>query len=117
MNTSADEFDKEFYLANLRTMRNCGMAMIPQWKCALLMAILQVWGNNEGFTMSPKFQCDRIFIQETYHINGGETPDGGFVVMLKGFVAKCEAVKDENDPFFQDCAKLIKDRYGFKLCC
>lgn len=111
------DFDKDFYLATLRTGRMVGMNIIPQWKCALLMAIVCVFGNNEGFTLSPKFQCDRIYIQETYHIDGGEVPDEEFTYLLRTYVAKCEAVKDDSDEFFQECAKLIMERYNFKLLC
>lgn len=110
-----ETFDKDFYLATLRTARSVGMAVIPQWKCALLMAIVYVFGNNEGFTLSQKFQCDRIYIQETYHIDGGEIPDEEFAYLLKLYVSKCEAVKDKEDDFFKECAKLIKERYEFQL--
>ena len=110
-----DTFDKDFYLATLRTARSVGMAVIPMWKCALLMAIVTVWGNNEGFTLSPKFQCDRIYIQETYHIDGGEVPDQAFAEELRHYVAKCEAVTNNQDPFYLECAKLIETRYNFKL--
>lgn len=113
-----EAFDEEFYLATLRTARSVGMSIIPKWKCAMLMAIVYVFGNNEGFTMSPKFKCDRIYIQETYHINGGETPaDSEFLGMLKEFIESFEAVKDSSDPLFVDAAKLIQDRYNFKLLC
>lgn len=108
-------FDKDFYLATLRTSRSVGMAVIPKWKCAWLMAIVYVFGNNEGFTLSPKFQCDRIYIQETYHIDGGEVPDADFAELLKQYVKKCEAVKDKEDPFFKECAALINQRYNFKI--
>lgn len=110
-----ETFDKDFYLATLRTGRSVGMAVIPTWKCALLMAIVMVWGNNECFTLSPKFQCDRIFIQETYHIDGGKTPDEEFAYLLRTYVAKCESVSSNQDPFFIECAKLIEQRYNFKL--
>lgn len=112
-----EAFDKDFYLSTLRTARSVGMAVIPQWKCALLMAIVTVFGNNEGFTLSPKFQCDRIYIQETYGIDGGEIPDAEFAYLLRTYVARCEAVKDDSDEFFQECAMLIKERYNFKLLC
>lgn len=79
------------------------------------MAIVTVWGNNEGFTMSQKFQCDRIYIQETYHIGGGEVPDAEFAGLLRKYVCKCEAAKTADDPFFLDCKKLIQERYEFKL--
>ena len=110
-------FDRDFYLATLRTSRDIGMAVIPKWKCAWLMGIVYVFGNNENFTLAPKFQCDRIFIQETYHIDGGEVPDADFAQMLKTYVSKCEAVKNSDDPFFKECAKLIQERYNFKLLC
>lgn len=109
------DFDKDFYLSTLRTARMVGMNVIPMWKCAWLMAIVQVFGNNEGFTFSPKFQCDRIFIQETYHIDGGEIPDQDFAEELRHYVAKCDAVKDKEEPFFKECYKLIKERYDFDL--
>lgn len=111
------DFDKDFYLSTLRTARMCGMSVIPMWKCALLMAIVQVFGNNEGFTLSPKFQCDRIFIQETYHLDGGEVPGQDFAEELRHYVAKCEAVNDKEDAFFKECYKLIKERYDFDLYC
>lgn len=109
------DFDKDFYLATLRTGRMVGMNIIPQWKCALLMAIVTVWGNNEGFSLSPKFQCDRIYIQETYHIDGGEVMDEEFAEELRTYVAKCEAATSNQDPFYLECEKLIMDRYNFKL--
>lgn len=81
----------------------------------MIMAIVCVFGNNEGFTYSPRFQCDRIYIQETYHIDGGDVPNEEFAYLLRTYVARCEAVKDDSDKFFQECAKMIKERYGFTL--
>lgn len=114
---SKASFDSDFYLATLRTAQSFGIGVIPKWKCALLMAIVYVFGNNEGFTLSKKFNCDRIFIQETYHIDGGEVPDADFAELLRQYVTKCEAVKNEDDEFFKECAELIKERYNFKLLC
>lgn len=111
------DFDKEFYMATLRTAHAVGMEVIPMWKAAWLMAIVTVFGNNEGFTLSPKFHCDMEYIQETYHIQGAEHPDDAFVAELREYMAKCEAVKDDKDPFFQSCASMIRTRYNFPLYC
>ena len=109
-------FDSEFYLATLRTAQQVGMSVIPKWRCAQILAILQVFGNNEGFTLSTKFNCDRQFIQETYHIQGGETPDDlEFIQYLKDYIAKYETVKSKDDPVFIEAKKLIKERYNFDL--
>lgn len=110
-----ETFDRDFYLKTLRTARSVGMEVIPMKKCALLMAILYVFGNNEGFTLSHKFQADRIYIQETYHVDGGDVPDEEFAQLFRSYVKRCEAVEDEKDPFFVECAKLIRERYEFKL--
>lgn len=65
--------------------------------------------------MSPKFKADCQYIQETYHINGGEVPDKDFADDLKYYIERYEAVKDNTDPYFVAAHDLIKDRYNFKL--
>lgn len=109
-------FDKEFYLATLRTARGVGMSIIPKWKCAMLMGIVYVFGNNENFVMSKKFLAGVEFIKETYHIGGGETPtDLEFNRMLREYVEAFEAIKSKEEPLFKECKELIKDRYNFDL--
>lgn len=112
------DFDKDFYLATLRTARNIGIPVIPKFRAAQIMAIVFVFGNNEGFTLSPKFQCDRIYIQETYNIEGGKTPtDESFNDMLREYIEKYEGVKNDADPVFKDAKQLIMQRYAFPLYC
>lgn len=112
------EMYRKDYLATLRTYHQVGFEIIPKWKAAWLMAIVTVWGNNEGFTLSPKFQVEREFIQEIYHINGGEVPDDEeFNAELRDYVRKAEAVTSGKDPFFRASADLIAERYNFKLYC
>ena len=92
-----------------------GMEPWPVWKAARLFAIEYVFGNNECFTLSSKFNIDREYIQHLYHINGGETPDQEFVKCLKQCVRDYEAVKDKNDPAFREAEKWIKQMYDFQL--
>lgn len=109
-------FDKKFYMATLRTAHIAGMEVIPKDKAAKLMAILMHFGNNERLTLSPKFQCDCEYIQEVYHLRGGETPcDLEFNRMLRDYSRNYEEVKSEDDYVFQDAAKMVREMYGVKL--
>lgn len=110
------DFDKAFYLATLRTARSVGMAVIPTGLAARILAIYYVYGNNEGFTMSPKFQTEAEFLQETYHIHGGGTvTDAKFRTLLRKFIQLYEGITNKEDPSFLYAKKLIKERYNFDL--
>lgn len=109
-------FDKKFYMATLRTAHMAGMEVIPKDKAAKLMAILMHFGNNECLTLSPKFQCDCEYIQEVYHLRGGEVPDDmEFNQALKDYDTIYKEVKSEDDYVFQDAAKMVREMYGVKL--
>ena len=113
-----NQFDRKFYLATLRTAHSVGMEVIPKDKAAKLMAILVAFGNNECLTLSPKFQCDCEYIQEVYHLRGGEVPDDvEFNMALSTYLHNYESVKSDDDYVFQDAAKMIKEMYNVKLYC
>ena len=92
-----------------------GMEPWPPDKAARLMAIMQVFGNNEHFTHSPKFLEDCKYIQELYHIEGGETPDAEFVQCYPKWERLYDAVKKDDDPVFVEAQAWIKMMYGFKI--
>lgn len=89
----------------------------PPHKAARLMAIVQVFGNNEGFTLSPKFKIDREYIQDLYRIKGGAVPDPVFAEHLRYWVHQYECVGGENDRVFIDARDWIMQMYNFKLLC
>lgn len=110
------DFDRKFYLATLRTARQCGIPVMSTHLCARLMAIFYVYGNNEGFTLSEKFQADCEYIKETYHIEGGGVvTDSEFRMQLRKLIGMYERITDKNDESFLYAKKLIKDRYNFDL--
>lgn len=118
------DFPVEDYKKMLATRHDAakqfGMASMEPWpvvNAARLMAIVQVFGNNEGFTLSPKFNADREYIQETYGLNGGGRPDPLIVEHIRMWVFRYEAVKDKKDHEFVGAEKWIKEMYGFQLYC
>lgn len=92
-----------------------GMEPWPPDKAARLMAIVQVFGNNEGFTLSPKFNIDRRYIQELYGIDGGQTPDPTFAQHLRKWVARYEAVQTDNELIFYEARQWLERMYNFKI--
>lgn len=107
----------EFMQATYATCLSAGLDIVPFDTAARVMAILYSWGNNEGFTMSNRFKCERVFIQKKYGLNGGEIPDKEFVIAVREYINELEQYENEHpDDRTPKWAKdLIQDRYGFKL--
>lgn len=115
------DFPTHDYKAMLNTRHQAaqmGIASMEPWpvdKAARLMAIVQVWGNNEGFTMSPKFNADREYIQQLYSIYGGVVADNSFIEHLRKWLGRYYDAKSEAAQDFVDAHDWIKQMYNFKL--
>lgn len=116
-----DAFPERDYLAMLTTRHQAAMLGFPgmePWpadKAARLMAILECFGNNEGFSLSPKFKIDCKYIQELYRVDGGETPDADFIRHYQHWQSVYEKITSAEDPTFEEAAAWIKQMYNFKL--
>lgn len=118
------EFPKEDYKKMLYSRHEAaklGLKPMEPWKtanAARLMAIVHTFGNNEGFTLSPKFNADREYIQDIYNIDAGRTPDNErFNDYLRHYIEKFEAVTGKDDPYFKEADEWIQEMYNFKLFC
>lgn len=110
--------DYRAMLATRHQAAQLGMPSMEPWppdKAARLMAIVQVFGNNEGFTLSTKFNIDRQYIQQLYHIEGGEVPDAEFAERLREWLSIYTLVKTRDEPVFQSAERWIKQMYNFQL--
>lgn len=107
----------KFMEATYMTALNCGLEIVPFDVAARVMAILYLYGNNENFVYSPKFNVERKFIQAKYRLNGGESPDADFVRQLRFHIKDLETYAESHPD--DRCPKWAKDliskRYGFKL--
>lgn len=106
------KFDEKFYMGMLNDALAVGLPIISTDTAARLMAITYVYGGgNETLVLSPKFQCDRKYIQERFGIQGGEIPDADFASTLRNYVKELENSK-ECPQWVHD---LMKRRYNIKL--
>lgn len=104
--------DEKFYMGMLNDALTVGLPIISTDTAARLMAITYVYGGgNETLVLSPKFQCDRKYIQERFGIQGGEIPDADFASTLRSYVKELENSK----VCPQWVHDLMKRRYNIKL--
>lgn len=106
------KFDEKFYMGMLNDALTVGLPIISTDTAARLMAITYVYGGgNETLVLSPKFQCDRKYIQKRFGIQGGEIPDAEFASTLRSYVKELENSKV--------CPQWVHDimnrRYNIKL--
>ena len=106
------KFDEKFYMGMLNDALAVGLPIISTDTAARLMAITYVYGGgNETLVLSPKFQCDRKYIQKKFGIQGSEIPDADFVSTLRSYVKELENSK----VCPQWVHDLMKRRYNIKL--
>ena len=91
-----------------------GIPSISAQKSAKIMAVLMVFGNNEAMVMNQHFVADVLYIQEKFHLRGGETPDGLFAEYLKEYVADLQEA-DRQGFIPQWAEKLFMEDYEIKL--
>ena len=104
--------DEKFYMGILNDALTVGLPIISTDTAARLMAITYVYGGgNEALVLSPKFQCDRKYIQERLGIQGGEIPAADFASTLRSYVKELENSK----VCPQWVHDLMKRRYNIKL--
>ena len=106
------KFDEKFYMGMLNDALTVGLPIISTDTAARLMAITYVYGGgNETLVLSPKFQCDRKYIQKRFGIQGCEIPDAEFASTLRSYVKELENSKE--------CPQWVNDlmnkRYNIKL--
>lgn len=104
---------------NLRKQWNdaclqAGIPSISAQKSAKIMAVLMVFGNNEAMVMNQHFVADVLYIQEKFHLRGGETPDGLFAEYLKEYVDDLQEA-DRQGFIPQWVEKLFIEDYEIKL--
>lgn len=106
-----------FMQATYDTYLNAGLDIVPLDTAARVMAILLLYGNNEGFTLSPKFRCECRYIQKKWGISGGERPDPDFAHELQHYINVLEdyAKGNPKEVVPQWAKDLIQKRYGIKL--
>ena len=89
------------------------LPIVSRNTCAIICAMLLVWGNDEHFTHNHRLVCELQYAQKRFHIEGGESPDAGFTALLRSYVCQLELMKRYEDRVPDNIDQMFQKRYGF----
>ena len=90
-----------------------GLPIVSRETCAIICAMLLVWGNEERFTHHHRLVCELKYAQKRFHVEGGESPDPDFAVMLQGYVSQLQLMQQREDRVPDHIDAMFQERYGF----
>jgi hypothetical protein len=89
--------------------------MISRDTAAKILAVVYIQGSDERMVLSPKLKADCDYIQERYHVQGGEVPDETIIEYIQHYVRTLEQHIKENNDWPQWVYDFFMQRYNFKL--
>jgi ferritin len=90
-----------------------GLPIVSRETCAIICAMLLVWGNSEEFTHNHRLVCELQYAQKRFHIEGSESPDADFARLLQSYVSQLELMQQREDRVPDHIDALFQERYGF----
>lgn len=90
-----------------------GLPIVSRETCAIICAMLLVWGNHEMFTHHHRLVCELRYAQRLFHIEGSESPDPEFATILQSYVSQLQLMQDREQRVPDHIDALFQERYGF----
>lgn len=91
-----------------------GLPIVSTETCAILCAMLLVWGNTEQFTHNHRLVCELHYAQRRFHIEGSETPsDRNFLTALNYYTDLLTLNQQREDRVPDHIDQMFQERYGF----
>ena len=92
---------------------DAGIPIVSTETCAIICAMLLVWGNTEEFTHNHRLVCELQYAQRRFHIEGSESPDAEFAALLQSYVSQLELMQQRENRVPDHIDALFQERYGF----
>ncbi len=92
-----------------------GLPIVSRETCAIICAMLLVWGNCEMFTHNHRLVCELRYAQNRFKIKGSESPDAEFVELMQSYVSQLQIAQDREDRVPDHIDNLFYERYGFRF--
>lgn len=110
-------FDSKEYKerwAMYSTSLQCGIPIVSTEVCAIICAMLLVWGNTAEFTHNHRLVCELQYAQKCFHIEGGEKPtDAKFLSAFNYYVGLLELNQKKENKVPQFIDDMFRERYGY----
>ena len=90
-----------------------GLPIVSRETCAIICAMLLVWGNDERFTHNHRLVCELQYAQKRFNIEGGESPDLEFSKLLQSHVSQLQLMQQRENRVPDHIDRLFQERYGF----
>ena len=93
---------------------SAGIPIVSTETCAIICAMLLVWGNCEEFTHNHRFVCELQYAQRRFHIEGsGTVSDLKFRTALSYYTDLLELNQRREDRVPDHIDAMFQERYGF----
>lgn len=89
------------------------LPIVDRDTCAIILAMLDVWGNHEAFTHNHRLVCEQLYAQRRFHIQGGEIPDLDFAILVKCYKTQLEIMQERERRVPDYIDRLFQKRYEF----
>ena len=113
MNSIYDTPEYKERWAMYQSALDAGIPIVSTETCAIICAMLLVWGNCEQFTHNHRLVCELQYAQKRFKIEGSESPDPEFAALLQSYVGQLELMQQREDRVPDHIDALFQKRYGF----
>ena len=114
MNSIYDTKEYKERWAMYQSALDAGIPIVSTETCAIICAMLVVWGNTEEFTHNHRLVCELQYAQQRFGISGGNVVgDTEFTATLQYYVRNLQQWQDEGKGVPPKIDAMFKERYGF----
>lgn len=114
MNSIFDTPEYKERWAMYETALAAGIPIVTTETCAIICALLVVWGNTEEFTHNHRLTCELLYAQKRFKIEGGSVPrDRKFLTALNYYTDLLTLNQQRGGRVPEHIDQMIQERYGF----
>ena len=113
MNSIFDTPEYKERWAMYQSALDLGLPIVSTETCAIICAMLLVWGNTAEFTHNHRLVCELQYAQKRFKIEGSESPDLEFAALLQSYVSQLELMQQREDRVPDHIDAMFQERYGY----
>ena len=113
MNSIYDTPEYKERWAMYQSALDAGIPIVSTETCAIICAMLLVWGNTAEFTHNHRLVCELQYAQQRFRIEGSESPDANFARLLQSYVGQLELMQQRENRVPDHIDQIFQERYGF----
>ena len=114
MNSIYDTPEYKERWAMYQSALDAGIPIVSTETCAIICAMLLVWGNTAEFTHNHRLVCELQYAQKRFGIEGGSVPnDRNFLTALNYYTDLLTLNQQREDRVPDHIDAMFQERYGY----